>query len=153
MKIKPLTYSLAAVVALAVGGPSHAGLYSDEMAKCLVSSTTEKDKTDLVRWIFGVAALHPEVAGISSVTADQRTEMSKTAAELFQRLLTASCRQQTVDALKYEGPAAMQLSFQVLGQVAMGALMSDPKVGAGFGEIQRFLDKSKLEELAPGLGK
>ena len=138
------------VLASALTGPAQAGLYSDALSRCLVSSTTDKDKTELVRWVFGVAALHPDVASISAVSADHRTEMSRTAAGLFQRLLTETCRSQTVEAIKYEGPAAIQLSFQVLGQVAMTALMSHPAVGQGFRQMGEFLDKKKLEELVPG---
>src|SRR5258705_7034326 len=66
-----LMCAVCAVVALwsteAVAGP-----YSDEMAKCLVRSTTSTEKNGLIKWIFAAAALHPEVKGISSITEAQR---------------------------------------------------------------------------------
>lgn len=141
---------LSALLALAPAA-ARAGVYSDDMARCLVGSTTSKDKTDLVRWIFSNAALHPEVGTISSISDPKREEINRTAAALLERLLTESCRKQTQEALKYEGAMAMQTSFQVLGQVAMQELMSNPAVGQGFNAIGRYLNESKLQEL--GVGK
>lgn len=126
---------------------SLAGVYSDDMAKCLVASTSKKDKTDLVRWIFANAALHPDVVSISRISADSRDKLNRSTAALMERLLTQTCRKQTQDAMRYEGPIAMQLSFQVLGQVAMKELMSDKAVSAGFEAFSKYLDKSKIEAL------
>jgi hypothetical protein len=149
--MKPRLLCHAAAISLLLGTSSaFAGLYSDDMARCLVSATTTKDKTDLVRWIFSNAALHPEVASISSITPERRAEINRLAGALLERLLTESCRKQTQDALKYEGQLAMQTSFQVLGQVAMLELMSNPAVGAGFSGIGKYIDETKLKELAPG---
>ena len=124
-----------------------AGLYSDDLARCLVQKTSAKDKTDLVRWIFSNAALHPEVASISSLTKDQRVGIDRAAGGLLERLLTTDCRPQTEAALRYEGNVAMQLSFQVLGQVAMQELMSNPAVGQGFSAISQYVDDAKLKTL------
>ena len=33
-----------------------AGVYSDDLAKCLVNKTTQKDQTDLLRWMFSAVA-------------------------------------------------------------------------------------------------
>lgn len=132
-----------------VSSTVHAGIYSDDMSRCLVSNTSAKDKTDLVRWIFAISALHPDLGSVAAVTEQQRDDMNRKVAGLLERLLTESCRKQTQEALKYEGSAAMQLSFQVLGQVAMQELMSDAVVANGFAGFSKYVDKSKLKELAP----
>ncbi len=67
---------------------------------------------------------------------------------MIERLLTVTCRKQTREALKYEGPAAMQASFQVLGQVAMRSLMENPEVAQGFQGMGRYIDENKIRELA-----
>lgn len=136
------------IAALALATQSaKAGLYSDEMARCLVASTSASDKTNLVRWIFANAALHPDVANIAVTTAEQRTSMNRATGEMIERLLTVACRKQTGEALRYEGAAAIQTSFQVLGQVAMGTLMSHPAVAQGFGELSKFVDQGKIDAL------
>ena len=141
--------AMLAVLLLLAAAPACAGPYSDDMGRCLVSSTSVKDKTDLVRWIFANAALHPDVGNIASVSAKERESINRLAGGLVERLLTDTCRKQTQDALRYEGQIALQLSFQVLGQVAMQELMSNPAVGKGFGELDRFMDQKKIRALIP----
>ena len=139
------------VVALCAAGAAQAGPYSDDLGRCLVSATSAQDKADLVRWIFSNAALHPNVADISSVSPPQRDQLNRVAAALVQRLLTADCRKQTQEAAKYEGGIAFQLAFQLLGQVAMQEMMSNPAVGGAFGEFAKYMDEKKLREV--GLGQ
>lgn len=147
MRILKLFVTVA-VLAGAAAPPAGAGVYSDDLAKCLVASTTTRDQTDLVRWIFATAALHPGVSSIAAVSAEQRTAMARTVAELFERLLTESCRSQFAAAMQNEGNQTIEAAFQVLGQVAMRALMADPAVGKGFDEIDIFLHKEKIEAAA-----
>jgi len=145
----PYIKLVAACFLLVASSTAHAGIYSDDMSRCLVSNTSAKDKTDLVRWIFTISALHPDLSSVAAVSEKQRDDMNRKVARLLERLLTESCRKQTQEALKYEGSAAMQLSFQVLGQVAMQELMSNTAVANGFVGFSKHIDKSKLEELAP----
>lgn len=58
MKIIPVIILTLGVAAPAV---SHAGLYTDDLARCLVVSTSTQDRADLVRWIFSAASAHPVV--------------------------------------------------------------------------------------------
>jgi len=140
------------VVTIAVGllaaNICSAGVYSDSLARCLVSHTSAQDKTQLVRWIFAIMALHPAVSDTSTVGDSERDKLNRSAGMLFERLLTSDCRNETKEALMYEGPIAMQTSFQVLGQAAVVGLMSDPKVAAGLADFQRYMDETKLRDLA-----
>ena len=125
-----------------------AGPYGDSLSKCLVESTTAAQKTKLVRWMFAMMALHPDVQTASAITPEQRTAMSKDTGELFQRLLTATCIKQAREAIRYEGPATMQVSFGLLGQVAARELFTHPKVAEGLSEFTKYTDQNKLKELA-----
>ena len=95
-----------------------AGPYGDDMAKCLVRSTTEADRTLFVRWLFASMALHPDVESMALVSSEQREVLNKDAGALFQKLLTESCRSETQQALKYEGAPTIQAAFTVFGQAA-----------------------------------
>jgi hypothetical protein len=141
--------SLLPIAVFVFSGSAHAGLYSDDMSRCLVANTSSKDKTELVRWIFSVAALHPEVSSIAALTEQQREGINRDIGKLLERLLTDTCRKQTQEAIKYEGGIAIQTSFQVLGQVAMQELMTNPAVANGFAGISKYLDEAKFKELAP----
>ncbi len=63
------------------------------------------------------------------------------------RLLTESCRLQTQKALRFEGPATIQLSFTVLGQVAGAELFSNPAVTKGMADLAKYIDSRKLDAL------
>jgi len=93
-----------------------------------------------MQWIFSAMSLHPAGSPLASITAEQRVAFDKKAAALFIRLMSADCRQQTIDALKYEGAAALQASFQLLGQVAMRGLMSDANVAEGLKQLGTYTE-------------
>jgi hypothetical protein len=144
-----LLVNLAAALAALCGSPALAGPYADDLSKCLVRSTTVADKHALVKWMFATAALHPDVRSIASVSPEQRVEINKNLAALFERLLTVACRKETREALQFEGPSTMESSFQVLGQVAGRELFSDPQVASGMANTFKYIDAKKLQELAP----
>ncbi len=142
-------YVVAATVAVSVcalsAGPAYAGPYSDGLARCLVESTTTADKNALVKWMFAMAALHPAVKSIASITEAERIQSSRGTAQLFERLLTESCRTQTQQAVKYEGAAALQTGFQMLGQVAARELFADPSVARGLADLENHIDSQKMK--------
>ena len=84
---------------------------------------------------------------MSSITDKQRDGINKESAELFMRLLTVSCKEQTQKALKYEGQKAIESSFNVFGQVAMRELLSNPEVNAGMAGFEKYFDEEKLKSL------
>jgi hypothetical protein len=123
-----------------------AGLYTDEVSKCLVSSTTSADRNGLVRWMFAIASLHPEVSAIAIVAPETRDAANKEAAALFQRLLLEACKEPAKNALQYEGPGALDAAFSVLGQIAGRELFTNPEVAAAGGAMAQYLDSAKLQE-------
>lgn len=92
--------------------------------------------------------LHPAITSLSSVTPKQRDELNKKAGELFNQLLTVSCRRESSEAIRYEGATVVQASFQILGQVAVGSLMSHPIVTEGFAEFGKNIDEKAIIELS-----
>jgi len=146
LSVMPAFGALAFIGVLAAGGatPAHAGPYTDELSKCLVDHTTEQDKAALVRWIFASTAQHPAVAELAQVTPEQRTEMSKTVAGLFERLLTQDCRAPFRDARKNEGQETVSAGFGVLVQTAMRGLIENATVSSALASVDAHLDKQKI---------
>jgi len=138
---------LGTLVVLAAAPRTLAGPYTDALGKCLVESTTPAEKTALVRWIFAMMALHPDVQSVSAVTPQQRTAISKQTAQLFQRLLTEACGTEVRQAIRYEGKETIQTSFQLLGQVAARELFMNPRVAEGLTEFSKYVDQDKIKEL------
>jgi hypothetical protein len=139
---------LRAVSALSIllflSNAAFAGPYTDDLSKCLVASTTQADRVALARWIFISFAAHPSVAPISSVKPADIESANAEIGSLFMKLLTDSCREKTKMAIKYEGPAAIQFSFQTLGQVAGMELASNASVQARMWAFQSTSMKARL---------
>ncbi|GAA5315009.1 MAG: hypothetical protein AseanaTS_02130 [Candidatus Pelagadaptatus aseana] len=123
---------------------TQAGIYSDDLSRCLVESSTSSDKTALVKWMFTSMALHPDVAMMSSVTDQQRDRANEEAADIFVKLMTETCLAQTKKAIQYEGPMAVQQGFSVLGQVAGQELFANPNVASALSGLEQHMDNQKL---------
>jgi hypothetical protein len=82
------------------------------------------------------------------VTDEQRAEMSKSVAEIFERVLTQDCRTQYREAKKNEGENMLAMSLGTLVQVAMGNLIDNPAVSQALGGIDKDLNKQKFAEAA-----
>jgi hypothetical protein len=145
--VKYLILGIFVSVTMPITG--NAGPYTDDLSKCLVASTTVQDRNDLVRWMFSAAAFHPAVRSIASVSKEQLEEANINTAKLFTKLLTESCRKQTIHALQYEGESTVQASFQVLGSVAGKELFASPEVTNAIAGMNKYLDKEKFASLAP----
>lgn len=138
--------------ALAAPGMASAGVYADDMSKCLVRSTTDADQAQLVGWLFAAISSHPTVKPMTNLTDAQRDAAVQKAGALMQRLMLVDCRKETVDALKYEGTGSIGQAFGVLGQAAMRGLMSDPKVAEGMAGLGKSIDEKKFEEMLKEAG-
>ncbi|KAB2963666.1 MAG: hypothetical protein F9K16_06185 [Thermoanaerobaculia bacterium] len=123
-----------------------AGVYTDDLAKCLVESTTEADRVGLVRWMFVAASAHPAVRPISNVTETDLDAANKGMAELVLRLLTESCRDAARKAVQYEGASTFEASFEVLGSVAGQELFGSPEVAGALAGLEKHLDGQRLTE-------
>jgi len=140
--------ALAATALAAVfAGPASAGVFADDLSKCLVAKTSTDDQTAFVQWIFSAIALHPAVQPLSNIPQSKRDELDSKAGQLMMRLMTVDCRPQLVSALKYEGSNTIEIAFGVLGKVAMKGLMAHPAVNKGMEALGNGLDSAKLQEV------
>ena len=134
-------------VATASSG-AQAGVFTDDLSKCLVNSTSDSDKTVLVIWIYSAMSTHPAIADYSKMTSEQKDLATKKGAGLLVRLMTVDCRSQTVTALRNEGEDALGQSFGVLGKVAMEQLVREPTVQKNLGSLESdFAESVPLKEL------
>ena len=124
MKFKTAVFLVLASLSASI----YAVPFSDEMSKCLVKSTSDADKSLLIQWVFAAMSAHPDVKALSNVSNEKGIEINKRTAGLLVSLLTERCKAETQQAVKYEGPGVLKTSFQVLGEVAMQGMMTNPDV-------------------------
>ncbi len=136
-------------MALAIGATSaRAGVYADDLGKCLVSATSEADRVLMVKWMFSALSRNKEISQYVQMAPELRETLSRETAALYTRLLTESCRAQAKDAARYEGAAAFGSAFGLLGQIAAQGLFNDPAVAASISELDKFFDQQKLKAIA-----
>ena len=124
-----------------------AGIYTDDLARCLVDSATQSDREKFDLWLLSALNTHPAFRPYSNMTDEQRETITKQAAEMLVRLLAVDCRKQAVGAVKNEGRSSYVTAFGVLGETAMNWLMNDEQVGRSTRHIDQFLDKAKLSAI------
>jgi hypothetical protein len=135
-----------ACLAMMISTPAvMAGPAADALGECLADSTTGKDRKALAKWIFSAISAHPEMQDISKQNPANRDQMDRTIGEMVTKLLTESCRTQTLAAVDQEGGAALQSGFSVLGELAMAELLSNEEVKTSFSGFEKYVDKQKLE--------
>ncbi len=127
--------------------PAFAGVYADDLAKCLVASTTPDDRVALVKWMFTAVSANPAIATLSKATKQDIDAANKIVGALFTRLITVDCREKARLAVSYEGAPAIQVGFQVLGQVAGRELFSSPEVTQAMSGLQSAVDDKKIAEV------
>lgn len=143
---------LALAISAALGGVANAGVYGDDLAKCLVGQTPREDRIDFMAYTFVAMAQHPAVQPYSTATPEQLDELQNKAARILERSLTETCRTEAIDALKFEGGGAISNAFLVFGQAASRELMTDEAVLKGLDGVGEKIDASKFEALTAAAG-
>ena len=146
MRILKSTVCTVAILSI-YATSAYAGVYTDDLSKCLVDSSSTRDRTVLVTWMFSALSVHPAVKSIVSVSEKQLDEANKSAADLVTKLLVESCKQETEKALQYEGDATIQESFRVLGEVAARELFPSPEVATALSGFEKYLDEEQFKSL------
>jgi hypothetical protein len=90
---------------------------------------------------------NPAIATLSKATRQDIDAANKVVGALFTRLITVDCREKTRLAVSYEGAPAIQVGFQVLGQVAGRELFSSPEVTQAMSGLESAVDDKKIAEV------
>jgi hypothetical protein len=141
-----------ALLGLVSSPMAQAGIYTDDLTKCVVRSTSGGDQVAFMRWMFAALSTNPSLSDLASVKPQQTDELTRTVAGLMERLMLKDCRSEMVSALKYEGGGAIGAAFNTLGNVAARNLMTNPATMAEMAKLQQYSDVSAFNELAREAG-
>lgn len=144
----PAAPAAALAAALLAAAPVQAGPYADDMAKCMVRSSTPADHAIFIRFIFTAMAQHPDVASMASVSQRQLDDTMKSTGELVQRLLLETCRSETQLAIRYEGLQTVFGAFQIFGQAMAAELFGNPAVTAKMNGMNKYMDQERFKKFA-----
>ena len=127
--------------------PTFAGPFADEMAKCLVTSTSNRDRNKLLKWMFKIYSDHPEVSYMVDLSDREKKVIDKEMADLFTRLLSEDCFEESKNAQKYEGNIVFVNAFRILGQTAAQGFTGNPDVQRSMKKVYGLMDYKKLDYL------
>ena len=147
MRVKNVAAVVAAIGGAGLAAPVQAGPLTDALGHCLVRSSSDADRTALMRWTFVAIAAHPGVRDLTAVSDTRRQEITRAAGRLFSRLITADCRAEAVAAIRGDGPGAIEQAFQMLGASASGDLMNSPAGAAVLTDIASHFDMEALDAI------
>lgn len=118
---------------------------TESLGRCLGDNTSGKERKDLARWLFTAMSNHPDMKLIAKVSDADQDQATRSAAALFTKLLSETCAKEGKAAVTEGGAAAMQAGFEVLGRLAMMELMSNRDVAAAMGNLEKNMDRAKIE--------
>ena len=144
---RQITFAASVAVSIFLCAPANAGVFTDDLSKCVVKSSAEADRATMIQWMFSAASLNPVVKSMVSVTPAQRDNLNSQMAKLLVRLLASYCPNESIAALKNEGSSALSVAFSVLGQVAGRGIMSGPTVTAGLNGFESNIDRNTMTKL------
>lgn len=146
--MRTITTGLAVLaIAASTSGAARAGPASDAFAKCLVQSSTGRDRIVFIQWFFAALSVNPNVQSFSTATKQQRAAVTQQTAEVLQRLVVKDCRAEAIAAIRADGSSAIQTSFEVFGRTAATELMSDPAVSKEMNALGDYIDNTKWNDL------
>lgn len=136
-------------IALAIAGmPLVAGAQQNAeiaaLGQCLGDNTTGKERKDLSKWMFLSMAAHPEIKPLAKASTAEFEQASRSTAAIFTRLIAESCVTEVRAAMKTGGSVALQMGFQVLGQLAMQELMTNTAVQGAISGFEQYVDRGKV---------
>lgn len=136
---------IVGLVLFAGAPPAQAGVFADDLSRCVVSKASPADFDVIIRWVFSAMATNPSIKSLTTLTDADRERMDEQFAALTDRLLLSDCRTQLSTAMKAEGNSVIEKSFQMLGGAAMNALMGSPQAQAAVGAFAAKLSEEKWE--------
>ncbi len=152
MRFKTAFCAAAMSGLLAAASPVFAGPATDTLGTCLITAAGKADPGVLSQWMYVAMGTNPALSGLSSASAEQRQAIDAKAAAFFQKAMLTDCRPQALDALRADGPSAVEKSFQLLGAVAARQLVSDQATLGALQGVAKGFDPKAWEAFAAEAG-
>lgn len=140
-------FFLAVAAVAALTGPAAAGVYGDDLGRCLVSKTPEDQQMIFLAFTAVAMAQHPSVQPYTQASTAHLEELQGKAAKVLEVAMTETCRSESLAAFRFEGPIAVSTALQTFGMAAMRNLTLHPAVAEAFEGTSGKIDTSKFDAL------
>jgi len=141
-----------ALLFAALASPSHAGVFTDDLSRCLVTKASEADRAALVAWMFSAIGSDPRLQKYTTLDRAKRDKIAADAAGVFQHLMVDDCRKEAVAALKADGEDSIKDAFGQLGLATTQELFQSPEAQQELDSLGKGFDPEKLKALGREAG-
>ena len=152
MRFKTAFCAAAVSGLVALASPAAAGPATETLGTCLITAAGKADPSVLSQWMYVAMGTNPALKGLSSVSEDQRQAINAKAAAFIQKAMLTDCRPQALEALRTDGPSAVEQSFQLVGAISTRQLRSDPATQTSLQGVARGFDPKAWEAFAAETG-
>ncbi len=123
------------------------GAFTDELARCMVNSTTPNEKIVFMEWTIRLFSEHPELKDLVQISEKQKITVDKKLGNVFTTLVTLRCKEETKKAIKFEGFEQAVSAFGALGSASTRTIMAHPDVMESSQDYAKYMDLSSLDVL------
>ncbi|AZV47141.1 hypothetical protein C3L23_07595 [Nautilia sp. PV-1] len=135
------------IFTIILGVSLNAGVYTNQLIKCMVKNTTPQNITTLKKWMFFAFAQDSDLKKYAKISLKDKKEVNKEMGKYVTKLLTDKCAAELKNAVKYEGAKSISIAFEYLGRIAGSAITSSPDVKLFFSDLTKYVDMKKLDKI------
>lgn len=122
---------------------------ANTLGQCMVDNLNGKERKFLARWVFFAMGTHPEIKKYSNATEQDIQASNVKTGKLFNRLLTEDCPKELAVASQIDR-YAIEKAFELVGQVAMQELITDPSVNQALTGYVEHTDLEAIQDIMSG---
>lgn len=137
---------IISLMVLLFNGQVNAAEHAQALSQCLVNNTTEADKTVMTRWVYSSLSNHPSLSSMTSINDATRVGADQEMARLVEKFMYQTCSEQLKNAVKNEGPAAIERSLRSYVEVTGREILQHPSISNSVTGVAKQLDVKKLFE-------
>jgi hypothetical protein len=141
-----------ALLLTGLASPLQAGVFTDDLSRCLVTKASEADRAALMAWMFSAIGSDPRLQKYTTLDRAKRDKIAADAAGVFQHLMVVDCRKEAVAALKADGEDSIQDAFGQLGQTTTHELFQSPEAQRELDSLGKNFDEEKMKALGREAG-
>ena len=125
----------------------NAGVFTNELIKCMVKNTNNKELKLLKTWIYFAFSQDEDLKKYSKISKKEEERVNKLMANYVTDLLTNRCKKEYNLAIKNDGTRAISDSFEYLGRIAGVQIMSNPNVVIFIQKFSNYIDLNKFKDI------
>lgn len=122
------------------------GLYSNDLAKCMVISLNDNDKRTIQAMSLQMIFSHPNFSQKNPYSTYEILQTKQQTWALLTRLIAKDCTKEFLLAMHYDDEQAINSALTKLGQYVFADITNYPSLQSYSTDIANYVDKQKIKQ-------